>query len=424
MTRRGGLRERLAGLSHARSSGTVAALRPLSSLAAERRAGVTVREQIFPLESRRWLPGLPAADRCGARLISQLECEISDISNWIFLDLETTGLAGGTGTYAFLVGLGWLAAEGFRVRQYFLRDLAAERELLEQVAAEFTGDKLLVTYNGKLFDAPLLETRYRLARQPSPLEARPHLDLLYPARRLWKPRLGSARLLELERGLLGHERDDDVPGELIPRLYFDFLRTGGERRLEAVFRHNADDLVTLAALAARLLALAAAPEEEHEESLELVGVARLFERADEPERAATLYEKALTDHLPEESARTARFRLSFLYKRRRDYETAAALWRQLSDDCSAADRIALIALEQLAICYEHRLGEPEQAQQATRRALKVLDSLLATEREGRRARLVRRLDRLARKRPNLCADKSVCATTALLSWSRSRAGGL
>ncbi|MGH9812763.1 MAG: ribonuclease H-like domain-containing protein, partial [Candidatus Acidiferrales bacterium] len=300
---------------------------------------------------------------------------------------------------------GGLAAAGFRVRQYFLRDLAAERELLEQVAAEFTGDKLLVTYNGKLFDAPLLETRYRLARKPSPLEALAHLDLLYPARRLWKPRFGSARLLELERHLLGHEREDDVPGELIPHLYFDFLRRGDERRLEAVFGHNADDLLTLAALAARLLALAASPEETHEDSLELVGVARLFERAELIERAATLYEQALTDHLPEESARAARLRLSFLHKRRRDYESAAALWRELAEDGSAADRIALIALEQLAICYEHRLGEPEKAKEATWRALKVLDSLLATEREGRRARLANRLQRLARRtEANYCTS--------------------
>jgi len=395
------LRERLAELSSTRGARAVAGSRPLQPVAAERRAGVAAREQVFPLDCRRWLPELRPADPRGAQLISNFKFEISDISDWIFLDVETTGLAGGTGTYAFLVGLGWLAPEGFYVRQYFLRDLAAEGELLEQVAEQLLGDKLLVTYNGKLFDAPLLDTRYRLARKPSPLEALPHLDLLYPARRLWKPRFGTARLLELERGLLGHEREDDVPGELIPHLYFDFLRSGNERRLEAVFRHNADDLVTLAALAARLLALAAAPEETHEDSLELAGLARLFERADEPERAAALYEQALTDHLPEESARAARLRLSFLYKRRREYESAAALWRELADDRSPADRIALIALEQLAICYEHYLGEPEEAAKATRRALQVLDSALAAEREGRRGRFMYRLQRLKRKQANL-----------------------
>ncbi len=423
MARRGGLRERLAGLSSARSAGTAAGSHPLSPVAAERQAGVAVREQVLPLDCRRWLPELRAADPRGARLVSNFKFEISNVSDWIFLDVETTGLAGGTGTYAFLVGLGWLAPEGFCVRQYFLRDLAAERELLQQLATALEGDRLLVTYNGKLFDAPLLDTRYRLARRPSALEELPHLDLLYPARRLWKPRVGTARLAELERGLLGHEREDDVSGELIPRLYFDFLRRGNERRLEAVFRHNADDLLTLAALAARLLTLAASPEEVHEDSVELVGLARLFEHADEPERAAALYEQALAppmegqaDHLPAESARAARLRLSFLYKRRRDYEGAATLWQELSDGRSPTDRIALIALEQLAICYEHRLRDPQAAAEAAQAALLQINPAAGAAglnvKGWRRAqqRFARRLRRLARKIPCLCADKSVCAT--------------
>lgn len=406
------LRERLAGLSGLRGGRTAAESRPLRPVAAERPTGISVREQVFPLDCRRWLPELRAADPRGVQLISNLTFEVSNIPNWIFLDVETTGLSGGTGTYAFLIGLGWLAPEGLCVRQYFLRDLAAERELLAQLADQLHGDKLLVTYNGKLFDAPLLDTRYRLSRKPSPLDTLPHFDLLYPARRLWKPRFGTARLLELERALLGHERDEDVPGELIPRLYFDFLRCGNERRLEAVFRHNADDLLTLAALAARLLALAAAPEEEHEESLELVGLARLFERADEADRAAALYEQALTDHLPQESARSARLRLSFLYKRRRDYEGAAALWRELSNDRSPADRVALVALEQLAICYEHRLRDRVAAAEATRRALSriVPAAGAAGLGGGWRDRFAYRLQRLERKLPNLGADRRVCAT--------------
>ncbi len=424
----GSLRERLAGLSHARSSRSAASSPPLPSVAAERKAGVSVREQVFAFNSRRWLAQLRTADPRGVWLISNLRFEISKVSEWLFLDVETTGLAGGTGTYAFLVGLARLAPEGFCVRQFFLRDLAAERELLAQLAAELERGKLLVTYNGKLFDAPLLETRYRLARMRWPGAALQHLDLLYPARRLWKLRCGSARLGELERTVLGHEREGDVPGELIPRLYFDFLRDGRERRLEGVFRHNADDLLTLAALTARLLRLAAAPETEHEESLELLGLARLFERAEDP-RAASLYERALTDSLPAESGRAARLRLAFLCKRRREYERAVELWRELTEDDAQVDRVALIALEQLAMCYEHRLGQPEKAAEATRRALELLDTVVAAERAERRARFDHRLRRLERKLPNLYADRSVCATeagaaTALPFWSRFRAGGL
>jgi uncharacterized protein YprB with RNaseH-like and TPR domain len=247
----------------------------LPTIPALRKASVAVREKIFPLKRRRWLPELWAVDPRGARLISNLRFEISDVSEWLFLDLETTGLAGGTGTYAFLVGLGRITPEGFHLRQHFLGDLAAERELLAALAPELEAAPLLVTYNGKLFDAPLLETRYRLARMRWPLEERPHLDLLYPARRLWKLRCGSARLLDLEQMILGHARAEDVPGSLIPHLYFDYLRGGDARPLEVVFRHNAEDLLTLAALAARLLTLAASPETTHDDSLELLGLARL-----------------------------------------------------------------------------------------------------------------------------------------------------
>ncbi|HXE75968.1 MAG TPA: ribonuclease H-like domain-containing protein [Candidatus Xenobia bacterium] len=389
------LRERLAALSSARAATSDAKSRGLPMLTGLRKTGVSIREQLFPFGSRRWLSQLRSVDCRVAQLISNFKFEISKASDWLFLDVETTGLAGGTGTYAFLIGLGRITEQDFCVRQFFLRDLAAERELLAALAAELGAAPLLVTYNGKLFDAPLLETRYRLARMRWPLDQRPHLDLLYPARRLWKLRCGSARLLELEQLILRHSRGDDVPGALIPQLYFDFLGRGDERPLEVVFQHNAEDLLTLAALAGRLLALAAAPEAEDADSLERVGLARLFERAAEPERAAALYECALNDHLPADAARAARLRLSFLYKRRGDYEAAARLWRELSEN--SADRSALLALEQLAAYYEHRLGEPERAAEATRRALRMLELALAAERDRRCARLTHRLRRLQRK---------------------------
>lgn len=382
-----------------------------------RRSGVEVREEVVPFSARRWLAHLPAAGPQSAQIISNLKSQIPTLAHWLFLDLETTGLAGGTGTYAFLIGLAQLAPGGLCLRQYFLRDLAAERELLSALAPQLEAAQLLVSYNGKLFDAPLLETRFRLARVLWPLGARPHLDLLYPARRLWELRCGSARLLDLESSVLGHTRADDVPGELIPTLYFEYLRSGDERPLESVFRHNADDLLTLAALTSRLLQLAAAPAAAHADGYEQLGLAQLFERNGEIGRACLLYEQALAPHpsaklnkhlridarrrlgagqadsLPDELKRRAQLRLSFLYKRRRDYKAAAALWRELSAG-QAADRTALLALEQLAICYEHRLGAPEKALEATRSALAVLDLRVPTEHPSRRARLTYRLQRL------------------------------
>jgi len=393
------LRDRLAGLSNARVGPNSIGSCPLSSVAVKRKAGVAVLEQVFALEARRWLPQLPAADPGGVQLISNLRFEIPLAGEWLFLDLETTGLAGGTGTYAFLVGLGKLAPDGFHLRQYFLRDLAAERQLLAALAPELEAAPLLVTYNGKLFDAPLLETRYRLARMRWPRDAGPHLDLLYLARRLWKPRCGSARLLEVEQQVLHHQRSEDVPGELIPQLYFDYLRLGDEQPLQVVFRHNAEDLLTLAALAARLLSLATAPEAQSEESIERVGLARLFERARDFERASALYEMALQDHLPAELHSLAQLRLSFLYKRWRDYERATALWHRLANSDNAT---ALTALEQLAICYEHRLGDPVAAARVTRQALELGGAW--------RERFVHRLQRLARSPASLYADRNASAT--------------
>lgn len=367
--------------------------------------GHSVTEQLIPLHSRAWLDRLPGADPQAAALLAPNgKTPIPPLSEWLFLDLETTGLAGGTGTYAFLVGTGRLVTEGFRICQFFLRDLGAEAELLTEVAPLLERASLLVTYNGKLFDAPLLETRYRLARRPSPLDALPHLDVLYPARRLWKQRFGSARLTNLEREVLRHERPEDIPGELIPQLYFDYLRQGDEGPLQIVFRHNADDLVTLAALAARLLELAAAPEQAASEPLELLAAARLFERAQKLDRARWLYEHALADSLPDEAARAGRWRLARLVKRQRDYARAARLWAELADD--GAGKESLAALEELAICYEHRLRDLGAAREVTRRAIGTLDSLRESDAEDgaayRRARVrfAHRLGRLTRKRHN------------------------
>ncbi|MGH9862905.1 MAG: ribonuclease H-like domain-containing protein, partial [Candidatus Acidiferrales bacterium] len=252
------LRQRLAGLAAARAPLSVTPRTRPVFLAGE---GYSVREEVVPLTARPGLPHLPALDpQIASLLLAEPEGSLPSLTDWLFLDLETTGLAGGTGTYAFLVGLAQLVPGGLRLRQFFLRDLAAESALLAALEPFLRGAKVLVTYNGKQFDAPLLETRFRLARRSVVLEPAFHLDLLYPARRLWKGRFSSLRLLNLEQELFGYRRPDDVPGENIPGLYFDFLRHGREQPLEAVFRHNAHDIVTLAAVAARILSLLAAPE--------------------------------------------------------------------------------------------------------------------------------------------------------------------
>lgn len=382
---------------------------PFASLLHRRHAhGVATSEEVFPLAARAWLERLPELEpQVASLLVGNPPQRIPPVSEWLFFDLETTGLAGGTGTYAFLVGIGRLTRQGFRVEQFFLRDLAAESALLFELAPRLAQAPVVVSYNGKQFDAPLLETRFRLARMPVPLGAQLHLDLLFPARRLWRLHWNSLRLVDLEQNLLGYQRPEDVLSAHIPSIYFDYLRRGEERGLQGVFRHNADDLLTLAAVTARALQLVASPDTA-ENSLERLALGRLFERAGQWQRARGLYELALDSPLPEELARAARFRLSLLCKRQRDYRRAVSLWQGLiSSGAAGGGPERLEVYEELAICYEHRLADPEAAVEVTRRALEEVECLRALEpRNGfryARARgdFLRRLARLTRKQARL-----------------------
>ncbi len=171
-------------------------------------------------------------------------------TRWAFLDTETTGLAGGTGTYAFLAGVGSIDAQGFRLRQFFMRDYGEEASMLHRLAEYLQQFDVLITYNGKAYDQPLLETRYRMVRSRPPFGRMEHLDLLFGARRLWKLRLESCRLVDLENRILGVERQGDLPGEMIPYIYFEYLRTERAFRLTPIFHHNAIDILSLACLTA------------------------------------------------------------------------------------------------------------------------------------------------------------------------------
>jgi uncharacterized protein len=156
--------------------------------------------------------------------------EVADPEQWLFLDTETTGLAGRTGTYPFLVGLVWWEGGGLEVEQSSMREYGEERSLLAALAERLAERPVLATFNGKSFDWPLLETRYRMTRGIAPPEPRAHLDFLHPARNLWRLRLGSVKLSQLERHVLGWDRGADMPSELIPRIYLDFVRGGMQNR--------------------------------------------------------------------------------------------------------------------------------------------------------------------------------------------------
>src|SRR5713101_5508341 len=214
---------------------------------------------------------------------------LADLSRWLFLDTETTGLAGGTGTYAFLVGIAWWDAGGLQLEQFFLRDFSEEHSLLHELTARIAERPVLVTFNGKSFDWPLLENRFTMTRKIAVPRLAAHLDLLHPSRALWKMRLGSVRLVDLERRVLdaarlGWHRQDDVLAALIPQHYFDYLRGGPAEPLAAVVRHNQMDLRGLAALVGKIDALLASDEERDAESLDLFGLSRYLQRRGESQR--------------------------------------------------------------------------------------------------------------------------------------------
>src|SRR5437899_6403854 len=288
-------------------------------------------------------------------LTRKTRAALQDPEKLLFLDTETTGLAGGTGTYAFLIGLAWWDAGGLQVEQCFMRDFAEEHSLLQELSQRVAERPVLVTFNGKSFDWPLLENRFTMTRSIAVPKLAAHLDLLHPARALWKLRLGSVRLVELERHVLdaprlGWQRDNDVSSALIPQFYFDYLRGGPVEPLAAVVRHNQMDLRGLAALFGKINALLSqqADTEIEIESLDLFGLSRFFQRRGENDRAHSACAQALEIGLPAEFRPKACRELAQMAKRRGEHARAAKIWLEIVAD--AHDGIH--ACEQLAIYYE------------------------------------------------------------------------
>ena len=294
--------------------------------------------------------------------------EIADPEQWLFLDTETTGLAGGSGTYAFLVGIAWWEGGGLEIEQLFMREYREERALLFALRERIAEHPVLGTFNGKSFDWPLLETRYRMTRKIAVPAPHAHIDFLHPARNLWRLRLGSVRLSELERHVLGWDRGADVLSGLIPQIYFDYLRGGPPERLIPVLNHNQMDLRGLAALSSRILSLLSDAENLGQDGLELFGVSRICERRREHARARKLHEKSIASLLPAKTDRAARRSLARLAKRQGDFELACELWQSALGN----SRYGYEAYEQLAIYYEHKARDPEQARQVVRQAIEEL----------------------------------------------------
>jgi uncharacterized protein YprB with RNaseH-like and TPR domain len=340
----------------------------------------------------------------------------ADPRRFVYLDTETTGLAGGTGTYAFLVGVARFVDDALVVRQLFMRELSEEHALLHLLAEELGACEVLVTYNGKAFDWPLLETRFALGRRAGP--RRPpdpavHVDLLFAARRLWRARLESCSLGHVEHHLLGVHRGEDTPGWLIPQLYFTYLRSGDPRPLAGVFRHNALDLLSLAALLGRVAALRGAPADARafdcdgvpggpHDADELLALGRGFDEAGEPERALACYRVAAhggglaSMALRAAVTREALTRSGALLKRLRRHAEAAAHWEALLRMPALRPASADVRpYEELAMYCEHVARDHRAARAYARQALDTLAAAGASA-TRERARLLHRLARLER----------------------------
>jgi uncharacterized protein len=350
-------------------------------------------------------PALPSADGTGERTL--------------FIDLETTGLSGGAGTVAFLVGCGWFDMGAFQVRQFLLTSYSAERALLSAVTDCLDATSLLVSYNGKTFDVPVMETRWMFHRMPMPLESVRHFDMLHPARRLWRMRANGSedgesgcRLSTLERVLCDVTRVGDVPGLEIPARYFRFLRTGDARPLEPVLEHNRIDLVSLAAVTAHALRLVEDGTGRCRDAAEALALGKVFERAGCLDRAVACFERAASDEASHVDVRAeAIYRMGLRLRRDRRFDEAAAAWRRLLDlkQGRFGRRSALLAplrqfaVEALAIHHEHRERDYEGAKELALLLLEESDAAEfrlkpeATKAQATRHRLARLEKKIARK---------------------------
>ncbi len=317
-------------------------------------------------------------------------------TRWAFLDTETTGLAGGSGTLAFLIGVGMIDGSGFRVRQFFIRDYAEEKSALHSLSALLKGFDVLVTYNGRSYDQPLLETRYTMSRARHPFASMEHLDLLYGARRLFKMRLENCRLVNLETQILGVERHGDIPGEMIPYVYFEYLRTKRAHRLMPVFHHNVLDIVSLACLTGLIPEAFRDPENMRaRHGSEVLGMARWLAMSDRFEEALRMTRRAVQMGLPDRLLFRALYDAGGMEKKLGLQDAAVATFSDLS---LSRNPYQAKAYEELAKHYEHKEHNFAMALECTRAARRSDDSEALENRQrrleaksagkGRQARLI------------------------------------
>jgi hypothetical protein len=311
----------------------------------------------------------------------------------LYIDTETTGLAGGTGTLPFLIGAGWFEPNGFCVRQYFMRDYSEEPAVLLALEDEFNRFAAVSTYNGKGFDMPLIQTRYLLNRKRINLLDHPHFDLLYPARRFWRDGLPNCRLVTIEHEILGRERDEDVPSEMIPYIYFDYLRGVRMERMSPVLAHNAEDIVSLAILSAKVCRIAAAPQDECVRGVEFLGLGRYYAALEDWEQSTAYMQKSLEcGDMAEEVQLRVQWQIALLFKRLKQFERAVPYWERLANHYAIPD-----ACVELAKLFEHHHKDFHHALAWTNQALEFSQNTTKQSSQSVEEALLHRRNRLERK---------------------------
>ncbi|MCL6517121.1 ribonuclease H-like domain-containing protein [Alicyclobacillus sp.] len=355
-----------------------------------------LRYDLLTVHGRRRFADLLSTDLSAAA--RALKVEAVDPERLRFYDTETTGLGQGAGNVPFLHALARVEGDELAVHQYFLADHAGEPDLLSALLTEhLTGDALVVTFNGKSFDWPLLQSRLSMWRMPRPSCG--HADLIHPARRLWRRHLGRVALAEVEAGVLGIRRTDDLPGREAPARYFAWLEDGVADGMEPVFEHNAADVCSLAVLLAVLADLLAGREPAATAEA-WVALARWHDDWEAYDLAERCYERAAAS--PDADGR-ALWLKSLFHKRRGEWEKALALWARIA----AAEPLAVPPLVELAKYAEHRAGDLDAAarwtQEAQARAAAQAQACAADPAVARRwhqvlDHLAHRLARIQRRR--------------------------
>jgi hypothetical protein len=321
--------------------------------------------------------------------------------NLLFMDTETTGLAGGAGTMAFLVGIGYFNHDHFVIEQYFVRRFAEERAVLGQffnrLESTARAQGALVTFNGTCYDLPLLHNRAVLQRFSHIPAVDAHIDLLYPSRRLWRRHLPDCALKTLEGALAGVIRQGDVPAYLIPEMYFHYLRTSDPTPLKDVFYHNQLDILSMVALLDVMLMLFSREGAGDYLPVDRLSMARMVEEVDREEMSPDFYDRLMEGSGGEEERKQLMLGKGRLHKRKRNFEEAVHLW----EDALTCRGFSPEPYEELAKVYEHHLADLHKARNYTERALEQVSLMQQLHpervREQLKENLMVRLRRLQRK---------------------------